>query len=617
MKKGPFYLIFAVLLLGSAHLSLAQEKKAKDGDMEKYLCTIRYDLYNYSCSLFGVSDTTITNSLDSLSLSGIRDAVKQGLKSDSAKTDSAYKLSLDHLQKVISMSKPIDGLDYSKDYSSLISIITSVLSYAKTINGVDTTSINKMREVYLRRAAYAIVESRAYSVALLDSLTAEAFVNSFPNGLFAGRFQSINKDPHVEDIDSCSQSKDPSNDEKQNISSPSEKGGDSTSNEELDTISHKLRIPLLLIILIGGISAVYYYYVLRKRRASQVYDNPVNDDNGPVQPISERSFDGLQRSAVLVENTVMPLNLPSTIHKPTDVSPKVEVENKDGGFVFDDGACCVIGSSVIGKNHIAMHLPCQDSCGYEKLGKGWGIAVTSDGAGSAEHSEVGSKVIVLRTIDCFKNLLETKGWIDQNYNPSDAEWTQASYLAMKTVRDDLSRFAVSKGVVIKSLNATLIVVIHTPFGLLSSHIGDGRAGYKNERGEWKSLITPHKGEEANQTIFVTSDFWDIPNYVMSGVMVPESRVIRESVVAFTLMSDGCESTSWLYNQFDEKAGKFYDPNLPFPSFFNSLVDSLEKMHLAGENINDRLDKWNSFLRKGGKFANEPDDKTMVLGILLK
>lgn len=88
-----------------------------------------------------------------------------------------------------------------------------------------------------------------------------------------------------------------------------------------------------------------------------------------------------------------------------------------------------------------------------------------------------------------------------------------------------------------------MVVIYSPLGLLAVHVGDGRMGYKTMSGEWKSMMTPHKGEEANQTIFLISEFWDIPNYELSGVLVPESIVIREPVQAFALMSDGCEHTA--------------------------------------------------------------------------
>ena len=165
-----------------------------------------------------------------------------------------------------------------------------------------------------------------------------------------------------------------------------------------NTFFNKLRIPTLLLILLGGLGFVYYYYVLRKKKAPQSYDTPVIIDNGPSQLIHNSP----QSSTVIEEKKEPPFIHQSILHEPTKVSSRADGENRDCGFVFDDGTCCVIGSSVIGKNHIAMHLPCQDSCGYDNLGKGWGIAVTSDGAGSAEHSEVGSKVIVLRAIDCFK-----------------------------------------------------------------------------------------------------------------------------------------------------------------------------------------------------------------------
>ncbi|MBK7438376.1 MAG: protein phosphatase 2C domain-containing protein [Saprospiraceae bacterium] len=48
-------------------------------------------------------------------------------------------------------------------------------------------------------------------------------------------------------------------------------------------------------------------------------------------------------------------------------------------------------------------------------------------------------------------------------------------------------------------------------GLICSHIGDGRAGYQDNENTWHSVLEPFKGEEANQTIFITSDIWESPN----------------------------------------------------------------------------------------------------------
>ncbi|MBO5392318.1 MAG: protein phosphatase 2C domain-containing protein, partial [Pseudomonas sp.] len=247
----------------------------------------------------------------------------------------------------------------------------------------------------------------------------------------------------------------------------------------------------------------------------------------------------------------------------------------------------VVGASVIGLSHIQMNKPCQDYCGYEELENGWGIAITSDGAGSAEHSEVGSKIVVERGIFHFKQKILSKKWMAENMLPTDAEWTQSAYYAFKSVYDDLKIVAEKNGKTLSSLAATAIVLIHTPRGILVSHIGDGRAGYADLNGCWKSIIVPHKGEEANQTIFMTSEFWNIPNYVMSGVIVPESRVIRDVPSAFALMSDGCENTCWLCNRYDEEKQMYGDPNEPYDKFFTSICTSIESMRNTNEHLDDR------------------------------
>ena len=182
--------------------------------------------------------------------------------------------------------------------------------------------------------------------------------------------------------------------------------------------------------------------------------------------------------------------------------------------------------------------------------------------------------------------------------------------------EDLKTVAEKNGKTISSLAATAIVLIHTPKGILVSHIGDGRAGYADINGCWKSLIVPHKGEEANQTIFMTSDFWNIPNYVMSGVIVPESRVIRDVPSAFALMSDGCENNCWRCNCFDNKKQMYGDPNEPYDKFFTSICSSIDSMRNTNEHLDNRKTKWANYLLSTGKFAKEPDDKTMIVGTLL-
>lgn len=288
----------------------------------------------------------------------------------------------------------------------------------------------------------------------------------------------------------------------------------------------------------------------------------------------------------------------------------VDVTNINA-FAEENEKCIVVGTSVIGSSHISMGLPCQDNCKYSYYKNGWGIAITSDGAGSAEHSDIGSRIIVERGLYYFFSVIEQKRWAEKDFLPTEAEWTNIAYTTLKAIRNDLEKFASVKNMKLSSLNSTIIVVIHTPMGFLTTHVGDGRAGYKDDSNEWNAFFTPHKGDEANQTIFLTSDFWNIPYYVMSGVMVPESRVVRCNPVAFTLMSDGCEHTAWLCNIKNGATGMYYDPNKPFDRFFNPLIEDLS------ENVKDDLKtRWAKYIISGNdSFKNESDDKTMILGVI--
>lgn len=306
---------------------------------------------------------------------------------------------------------------------------------------------------------------------------------------------------------------------------------------------------------------------------------------------------------------------------PTAVSTSTVLNNNSvktdkNAFAKDADDWIVVGASVTGNGHIGSGKPCQDNHKYEYLGDGWGIAIVSDGAGSAEKSEIGSKVVAYRGVTLFKELIASKEWQTRNELPTDKEWEESAYKVLFELRNNMEEVANKNNIPIKALSATAIVVIHTPKGLLVTHIGDGRAGYKNKEGNWLPLITPHKGEEANQTIFVPHDGWNIPFLNMSGTRVPESVVIREKPYGFVLMSDGCETTTWLWNQKKEGAERYYDPNKPHTPFFKSLDEQLQKFRKQNTDLTERAKSWWKFIESGNdSFVRETDDKTMILGVL--
>ena len=620
MKKFPFILAAAAIVMSLQIQSFAQTKI--DTSIEPYFGSIRSDLFRYACEMLNVNDTALTNHIDTISMEGFKKVVKND-------TVSTHQVFLPHLRQIITYSQSVDASkslfeNYSKLYASIDSVCHSLSDSLKQ----QLESIEEKRIDFHTRLALAAIEYNAcqttFQFAELDSVfVRNQFGELFSNGYFVRKYPDIfNKNkgkyekrtskgeakrvakPNVDSIESAK------NEEtfQGHNNTNKDRGGFVEQFKQFLVKNFKYIIVSLLVLALG---IVYYRFVIRRKKMEmlQKAGSPIVIPQGINQQTpNDKTIDN--KTA-----TVVPPNVQQERENRIISPPKTE-EKKDGCFMFDDNTVSIIGASVIGNSHISMNLPCQDSCNYENLGNGWGIAVTSDGAGSAEHSETGSKIVANRAIEHFKHYLTIKSWTTLNYIPTDAEWTQVAYNIINAIYNDLKSFADAKSLEVKSLNATMIVVIHTPYGLLVSHVGDGRAGYRNASGEWKSVITPHKGEEANQTIFVTSDFWRIPNYVMSGVMVPECRVIRDKVTAFTLMSDGCESTSWLYNQQNE-SGRFYDPNMPFPRFFDPLTESLKKMHDDNISTGERLEGWRELLTTGGKFAKEPDDKTMILGLILQ
>jgi hypothetical protein len=268
-------------------------------------------------------------------------------------------------------------------------------------------------------------------------------------------------------------------------------------------------------------------------------------------------------------------------------------------------------ASATGHGHIAANLPCQDVCGVKLLADGWGIAVVSDGAGSCEHSQQGAQLTVQYAIEHFRTLITSRHWTESTEMPTVEAWRETASLALHDVFQELNTYATGQGYPLASLSCTVIVVIFSPFGLLAAHIGDGRAGFLSQSGEWQPLMTPFHGEYANQTVFVTSDIWE--DALCSPYL--ETAIVTEAVQAFCLLSDGCERASYECYLYDEEHQRFYDPNKPYPPFFNRVVDWLRTLHRNGQPQQEMNELWAQVLRTGtAALQQETDDKTMIIAV---
>ncbi len=269
-------------------------------------------------------------------------------------------------------------------------------------------------------------------------------------------------------------------------------------------------------------------------------------------------------------------------------------------------------ASVQGKGHIEENIPCQDFCKIFHH-TSYTICVVSDGAGSCEKSDIGSKKATEFANTYFPKLIEEKKWHKPHAKIKTKDWHKAAIKGLKAIRDDLERVSTSEGCDIKELSCTLIILIHLKEKLLITHIGDGRAGYCNTKDEWKAMMKPYKGGYSNETVFITSNIWGDKEKLNHYV---ESRVCSEKIKAFCLLSDGCENASFECYKVNSETSVPEDLNKPFKDFFHENINNnIPKLVKAGKKPEELNEIWKSFLANGNDtLKNESDDKTMILAV---
>ncbi len=267
---------------------------------------------------------------------------------------------------------------------------------------------------------------------------------------------------------------------------------------------------------------------------------------------------------------------------------------------------------VQGKGHIEENIPCQDCCNVFQH-TNYSICVVSDGAGSCEKSDIGSMNATSFANHHFSKLLEEKKWHRAKAKIKPKDWHKLSIKGLKAIKKDLEKISISEGCELKSLSCTLIIAIHFKEKILITHIGDGRAGYCNNKDEWKAMLTPYKGSYSNETVFITSDIWHDDATLNKYI---ESKIITEKVKAFCLLTDGCENASFECYKIDEQLSIPIDINRPFKDFFhdniNIHIPNLVKAQKSQLELNEI---WEAFLKSGNDtLKNENDDKSMILAV---
>ena len=254
--------------------------------------------------------------------------------------------------------------------------------------------------------------------------------------------------------------------------------------------------------------------------------------------------------------------------------------------------------SVLGFNKSEL----QDSHEYCVIDSA-AVLIVADGAGSKKFSKKGAD-------HCVKSIrAKLEGSRDTLASIKPNEWNDFAAKLLFSVSAELGEIALKDGIQVSELGSTCILVFASEKFVGCSHVGDGRAGYLDDDGVWKSLMTPFKGSEANATVFMTSlSSENKEKYILT-------KVIEKRVRAVVALSDGPESVCWNVSTKDVTGIKIVDPNVPAGLFFEKISNQL----IASRRSNvsqDELDKlWANFLKDGNAgLAAQVDDKTIVFAL---
>jgi hypothetical protein len=240
----------------------------------------------------------------------------------------------------------------------------------------------------------------------------------------------------------------------------------------------------------------------------------------------------------------------------------------------------VLGASTIGASHQKQSLPCQDAWMAAECRDGVLAVAVADGAGSASHAQVGSRLASRRAVSAvFDRMLQPRtGGV---YAMLDDAFLQA--------RRELEFEAAASGLDLRDLSTTLTVVIAMPDCLGVAQTGDGLVVALEPDGSLIPLTRPQRGEYANETHFVTGPGGEAPRYIHVGEVAPGFAVLTDGLLPVTS---------------DLKTGR------PHAPFFQPFFSTLQQ----GPVTRDMQRHLEQFLESPRLRERVDDDLTLVVAV---
>ncbi|MBD2522585.1 protein phosphatase 2C domain-containing protein [Nostoc sp. FACHB-133] len=245
-----------------------------------------------------------------------------------------------------------------------------------------------------------------------------------------------------------------------------------------------------------------------------------------------------------------------------------------------------VARSEIGTSHQKQGIVCQDYGNYRILDDVI-VGAVADGAGSAKHSDIGSRLAVETVLKCFSEINEFPQ--KEDYQPLSKEEAQKVFSEIvNKVITELQKQANEEDYSINDLACTLLVFLATPDYVAAMQIGDGFIVIRSQESEYQLLFQPDKGEFANETTFITST---------NALKEMQVKVIPEKQEFICASTDGLEKVAIRLSDWQ-----------PFSPFFKPLEEYLHEP----VNSEDEDKYLMEFLNSERLNSRTDDDKTLLL-----
>jgi hypothetical protein len=245
-----------------------------------------------------------------------------------------------------------------------------------------------------------------------------------------------------------------------------------------------------------------------------------------------------------------------------------------------------VSASATGTSHLRINRGCDDSgaCIFVSGKKESAlVAVCSDGAGSAQQSSIGSRIIVRAFCRSVRSYLNGGGTLAGLSREIASDW-------LDDMRGRIEVISRSVELGPRDFAATLVGCIVGEGSAKVLHVGDGAAVYRTKNSEeWEVGSWPSHGEYASTTYFVTDD--PEPTFQLNE--------IEGSVSELALFTDGIEH---LVLKFSARSA--------FPPFFNQMFSGFGSDGAGKNRVLSR--HLCSYLNSPSVCDRTDDDKTLLL-----